>query len=249
MQVVADRTKQYRNWRGWKQPELAERLQRAGLTGWNRSVVANFESGRRTVLSIDELLVLAYVLGVPPVMLFVPLGEDDEFMVTPLVATETESVLLWINGKMSRPDSVTELPGSRQPEAGDAQIWHRARIPLATYEQYLNAVHILREAETDYATQRALIESRDSETTNERERLVNGHIKENELLGLMKNYLGDQYNALKLIGDALNGMVRAGLVTPVVPHQLFQTLVSSGRLEQPDRVRTGDTEPEVTEHG
>lgn len=41
----------------------------------SRSVIANIESGRKTDVTVDQLLALAWVLDVPPVALALPLRE------------------------------------------------------------------------------------------------------------------------------------------------------------------------------
>jgi hypothetical protein len=48
-----------------------------------RSVLANFESGRRGTVSVAELLVLAGALDCPPVELIVPLAPDGAVELLP----------------------------------------------------------------------------------------------------------------------------------------------------------------------
>lgn len=55
----------------WSQGDLANALKDVGI-GWDRSIVASFESGRRKAVSVEEFLALAYVLDVAPVHLMVP---------------------------------------------------------------------------------------------------------------------------------------------------------------------------------
>ncbi|MFE1346984.1 hypothetical protein ACFW57_20600, partial [Streptomyces sp. NPDC058757] len=67
---------------------------------WNRSVVANFESGRRPAVSVQELLALAVALDVAPVNLLVPL-DSEPYKVTP-TGTEPHSsgeVWRWMRGQ------------------------------------------------------------------------------------------------------------------------------------------------------
>lgn len=49
--------------RGWSQTTLAEICQRAGLN-WDRSILANVESGRRASLTVHEATVIAKIFGV-----------------------------------------------------------------------------------------------------------------------------------------------------------------------------------------
>jgi transcriptional regulator with XRE-family HTH domain len=59
-QTVAERVRELRRRRDWSAERLGQELKKAGLD-WNRSIVANFESGRRPSVSIEEVLALAFV--------------------------------------------------------------------------------------------------------------------------------------------------------------------------------------------
>lgn len=49
------------------------------MSGLNRSVIANIESGRRKYVTVDEVFTLAYVLDVAPIHLMVPTDVDETF--------------------------------------------------------------------------------------------------------------------------------------------------------------------------
>jgi hypothetical protein len=63
-----------------------------------RSVLANFEGGRRPALSVAELVVLARILEVPPVQLLFPVGRQAETPVFP-EAVDTWEALKWFTGE------------------------------------------------------------------------------------------------------------------------------------------------------
>ena len=76
--VIAARMRQLRTGRGWSAQRLSEEMSKVGVP-WDRSIVANLESGRRRTVSVEEMLALAYVLSVAPVHLVVPpVGQDDK---------------------------------------------------------------------------------------------------------------------------------------------------------------------------
>lgn len=77
--AIAKRVKELRQRKGWTAAELADRCADKGLDGFNRSVLANLESGRRKYVTVAEMLALAYVLDVAPVHLLVPVEADDMF--------------------------------------------------------------------------------------------------------------------------------------------------------------------------
>lgn len=79
--VVRRRVKQLRTERGWTMPRLVTELRKHNPdTAFDRDVLANFETGRRANVSIDEVLLLAYVLDVAPAELLCPF--DNELPVT-----------------------------------------------------------------------------------------------------------------------------------------------------------------------
>jgi transcriptional regulator with XRE-family HTH domain len=97
--VIARRIKEVRTRRGWSAHRLAEEMRALGVS-WDRSIVANFESGRRKYVTVEELLALAYALSVAPVYLLLPI--DDEYVdiaVTPEVTAKTVPVREWIRGR------------------------------------------------------------------------------------------------------------------------------------------------------
>jgi hypothetical protein len=69
---------------------------------WDRSVVANLENGRRSGVSVQEWLALAYVLSVQPVHLLVPIDatEDTPYQLVPKGRPSNAlPVRAWIRGQ------------------------------------------------------------------------------------------------------------------------------------------------------
>lgn len=109
--VIAERVKQLRNDHGWSAQRLGEELTRIGVA-WDRSIVANFESGRRPFVTVEELFALAYVLGVTPVDLLVPddAADDMPYQVAPEATASTAAVRDWIaGGFLKTPETPAEL--------------------------------------------------------------------------------------------------------------------------------------------
>ena len=110
--IVADRIRTARKRRGWSAQELADRLAAAGAPELSMFVISNIESGRRKAdgkrrrdVSVDELFVIAYVLGVPPIHLLVPAAESEiPVEVAPGVqVSKPELMLRWIRGDETLP--------------------------------------------------------------------------------------------------------------------------------------------------
>ncbi|HTJ68766.1 MAG TPA: helix-turn-helix transcriptional regulator [Actinospica sp.] len=110
--VVGDRIRATRKRRGWSAQKLADQLAAAGAPELSMFVISNIESGRRKAdgkrrreVSVDELFLIAYVLGVPPVHLLVP-DEDSEtpVEVAPGARVDGPNLMLrWIRGDQTLP--------------------------------------------------------------------------------------------------------------------------------------------------
>lgn len=73
---IGQRLSRYRRIAGLSARELSERCG-YGLT---RGVIANIESGRKTDISVDQLIALSAALGIPPAALALPLDEPYRFV-------------------------------------------------------------------------------------------------------------------------------------------------------------------------
>ncbi|MDT0382411.1 helix-turn-helix transcriptional regulator [Streptomyces sp. DSM 42041] len=132
-QAVAAEVRRHRQAQGLSAQQLADRCAALGLP-LGRSVLANFESGRRPTVSVPELLVLAKALGVPPIALLYPVGHEDRVEALPDRAAPTWEALRWFTGEGPLP---TEQPeGAARPWAvspADAEEWQEDRAGLTDY--------------------------------------------------------------------------------------------------------------------
>src|SRR5437899_1355429 len=106
--TVAARVQELRRKRGWSAEALAEECADLGMPALNRSVIANIESGRRTYVSVEELLTLAYALDVAPVHLLVPVEVDEtadahRYQVAPDRFLPIPAAREWIRGQLCPP--------------------------------------------------------------------------------------------------------------------------------------------------
>lgn len=96
--VIARRVRELRERRGITAAQLSERMRDVG-TPFDKTVVANLETGRRRFVTVQELLALAYILDVAPVHLLLPI--DDErasYAYTPNRNAEVWRVREWVRG-------------------------------------------------------------------------------------------------------------------------------------------------------
>lgn len=99
--VIAERVAYLRRHTlGWSAQRLAEEMTSVGIP-WDRSIVANFETGRRSGVSVEELFALADVLGVAPAHLMLPVDDEEAVIaVTPTRAAKTWQAREWLRGRM-----------------------------------------------------------------------------------------------------------------------------------------------------
>lgn len=131
--AVAAEVRRHRHAQGLSAQQLADRCAALGLP-IGRSVLANFESGRRPAVSVPELLVLAKALGVPPIALLFPVGRKDRIEVLPDRAAPTWEAMQWFTGESPLP---TEQPeGAARPWAvntAEFEEWEADRAGLTDY--------------------------------------------------------------------------------------------------------------------
>jgi transcriptional regulator with XRE-family HTH domain len=143
--LIGDQVKDLRRRRNLTAEQLAERCAAAGAPEITAAVIANIETGRRDKttkrrrrdVTIDELLILACALEVPPVSLLLPSGAEH-LAVTPKVEMYAPEVLAWMGGEGYPPASVRRDQGTVQrwfEVAGRLRLlrefWQAAALPLA----------------------------------------------------------------------------------------------------------------------
>lgn len=108
-----------RGHQGLTAQQLADRVAEVGgkLT---RQAISKIENGDRGV-SLDELLVLARALRVPPILLLFPVGKRETVEALPDMVTSTADAMHWFTG---------ERPG---PSAKD---WERFAAPILLWRQH-----------------------------------------------------------------------------------------------------------------
>ncbi|SHL18867.1 helix-turn-helix domain-containing protein [Actinacidiphila paucisporea] len=79
--------------------DLAQGCADRGYPDIKEQTIKNLEAGRRASISIADLVVLADVLGIPPVALLFPLGTDATVEVLPGREVSTWDSLAWFTGE------------------------------------------------------------------------------------------------------------------------------------------------------
>lgn len=144
--IAARKIRALRSARGWSVRELAERCRQVGLP-LTENALENIERGRLGTarrgrdLTVDEVLQLAQVFDVPPLLLVVPLGEDDKVEVAP--SRKIGSYRLW--DWLTAEDRFV----GQQPDTPERKSkWDEAMRPVTLYRQFTAAALPIMEADS-----------------------------------------------------------------------------------------------------
>jgi transcriptional regulator with XRE-family HTH domain len=134
--------RQARQRHNWTAKDLADRCAAAGAPQITPTVITNLETRRRKTreITLDEVLVLAHVLEVPPLQLVVPQNASEELEVVPGVNLDALAAADWIAGvridDLSSPELDADGPFARWQErvarmVGREVFRHRHRRKLS----------------------------------------------------------------------------------------------------------------------
>lgn len=122
--TVGARVQRYRKLRNLTAQQVSDLLMSSLGVDMKRTVLGGLESGARKAVALSEVLALAYVLGVPPLLLMTPLGGREEVEAVPGHDADPWDVARWITGEGPPPD------GGADP------AWRRNVDLLALYRDH-----------------------------------------------------------------------------------------------------------------
>ncbi|NUW33426.1 helix-turn-helix transcriptional regulator [Nonomuraea sp. SMC257] len=137
--VVASRVRTYRERKGLTREELAARCSKLHLP-LTAAAITNIETGRRNAetgarrrdVTVDELVVLAKALGVPPILLLYPVGETDLVEVLPGRKQGTWQAVKWFTGEEPL-GTYFEDDGKWAVTSPDMDDWEKGAAPVDDY--------------------------------------------------------------------------------------------------------------------
>jgi transcriptional regulator with XRE-family HTH domain len=99
MRAIVERVAAIRRYRGMTQDELASAMRDLGVP-WQRVIVAKLESGRRSYLTVEELMTICLILEISPTDLLVPreLKDDQDYLVAPRATARAVDTREWVRG-------------------------------------------------------------------------------------------------------------------------------------------------------
>jgi transcriptional regulator with XRE-family HTH domain len=129
---IGQRIAEYRRLAGLSARDLAEA---AGM-GLTRGVVANIESGRKSDISVDQLIAIAFVLGIPPVALALPLSTPFHKVRLADSMVKSSNVPTWVAVKMFVGEPLDAELGYEENRTGASSTgfgrWHNAESYVDT---------------------------------------------------------------------------------------------------------------------
>lgn len=158
--VIAGEVRRYRDMRGMSAQQLADRCTELGMP-LKRSVLANFESGRRPTVSVPELVILAKALEVPPVRLIFPLGYQEEAELLPGRSLDTWDALKWFSEEPTQMETPPEIPQAvRMFRRHDELVGQSQRIAREYMDALAAVVHEADDAQREIKDQLAEMQQR-----------------------------------------------------------------------------------------
>ena len=128
---------QLRRWRkirgGMSVKELSDRVEALG-GDLSRVIITKIENGHRGI-SVDEALLLAAALNVPPPVLFFPFESGTKVAVTPKSVIHPDLAWRWLAGDDPLASTERWTVGAVEWREGQAD-WERAALPLDLYREH-----------------------------------------------------------------------------------------------------------------
>lgn len=188
---VAEAVRRFREERGMSAQDVAAACAKLGYP-IARNVIANLENGRRSSVDVAEVLVLAKVLDVPPVVFLVPLGEVGEVELLPGLMYSTGEALQWVCG---------EQPFDHEP-TNDLELRFSA---IRNYSETLRGLQKTISSSEEF--RRKVATARDPQTREANVKLVNQF---DEIIGDYSQDVQDQRSTMR----------RKGITPPALPSEL-----------------------------
>ncbi|WP_372408846.1 helix-turn-helix domain-containing protein [Streptomyces luteireticuli] len=110
---IAGEVRRYRGMRGISAQQLSDLCAKLGME-IPRAVISNLENGRRTSVTVAEVLVLAAALDVPPLSLVFPVGYQEFCEVLPNRQRGTWGGFLWAAGDRTTGGGALPIRGSAE---------------------------------------------------------------------------------------------------------------------------------------
>ncbi|MFJ8334555.1 hypothetical protein [Streptomyces sp. NPDC094437] len=234
--TIAGQVRKHRARLGLNRQQLADECARLGAVDLTYAAITNIETGRRNKegkrrreVTVDELLVLGLALAVPPLLLVLPLGDEQTVPTVPAAdPRDPYTVWKWCTGEET-PTLAGPLDGRHyvdpRPIAGDgpkwSAAWGTAAYPASLYPEFerrREAVH------------RAYLRTEATQATRRTDK--GGHTAAET----------DYLHRLEELARHINDMGRAGLTIPDLRPDVIEDMQGLDMLDDPDVINPRGTE-------
>lgn len=117
--------------RHWSQQVLADLVNEATGWNWKQTTVGKVENGTRAV-TVEEMLVVAAILGVAPVHLLTPREDDDEFLFAGL-SMRAPVARAWMRGEEPLPGQNRRFFFSEVPDSEFTAPQHTSAADMRAF--------------------------------------------------------------------------------------------------------------------
>lgn len=210
--------------------QLAEECAKLGAHQLTFAAITNIETGRknprtglrRRDVNVDELLVFAYALAVPPLLLMFPVGEVDEVPTPPnWKGIHPQLAWKWATGEEApgyvREDGKPRADRSRIGAQGPTRFeaWGKVTHPIKLYQRLRAETEAFQKADGRRAYLRDLGQVETEEGSH--------------VIELCRHHLGQ-------VADILEEMMRSGIRVPAYTEEFVDKLRATGILTHPEMV-------------
>ncbi|MEV7011985.1 helix-turn-helix transcriptional regulator [Streptosporangium sp. NPDC051022] len=134
--VIAGEIRRYRQRQGLSVQQLSDQIAAEYGMQIKRSVLSNLELGHRSTISVVELLILAKVLRVPPLLLLFPLGRQESVEILPDYTAEVWQAARWFTSEKPFPPKLACEAGELQLPPEDVESWEHGATPARAYREH-----------------------------------------------------------------------------------------------------------------
>lgn len=188
-QQIGQRLRRYRDARGLSAQKVADACTALGVP-IDRNVLASLENRRRNIVTVAEVIAFARVLGIPPLALIYPVGDDEPIEAFPGIQTDAFTAARWFAGE-------TALPGDAElsiDAAPNVLALYRSHARLV--DELLQQIEATRRTLNDSASTPGEIKAAQDATRARAEAL--------EIERSLIRYLGVR---MPLLPDAIGGVI------------------------------------------
>jgi transcriptional regulator with XRE-family HTH domain len=134
--AIAQEIRRYRQEHGLSVQQLSDKLAADYGMAIKRSVLSNLENGRRHMINVPELMVLAHCLRVPPLMLVCPVGTEKTMEILPGRTIPTWDAAQWVSAEA--PLVHDKLPDRDEwlVDVEDVESWQHGAMPARLYREH-----------------------------------------------------------------------------------------------------------------